>query len=282
MPRFTEDRDLETLLPHEMPRWLVLDRLPDTLKRLYELEEAPDCEPLYARTAYADCLEQSPLLVRPGDVQSPLWRTFVEGCGETPLRGVIVAGHASGAEVAAHLRTRLETRFYGNRRGLLRFYDPWIAAYLFSRASRDNRWLGPLQSVIWHGGTFEKRAESGAQWQAFVAMETDHQPHPTTLDSEEMALEPAQEADMENYMIRFPLWQRLAERHGLREDARDNIQRFVIACDEAERLALPHEQWADYLAWRFDAPRATWPEDIFDTPVGGRLTLLGIHEGNKG
>ncbi|EPC00636.1 hypothetical protein L861_12650 [Litchfieldella anticariensis FP35 = DSM 16096] len=280
MPTLYHAPELAPLLSGDLPCWLVLDRLPDTLKRLYELEEAPQYVPLYARTRYADCLAQSPLLVRVSDALPPLWQTFVNGHGEAPLRGVIVTSQASTAEVVAHLRSRLETRFYGQRRGLLRFYDPWIAAHLFSHAVSDSAWLGPLQRVVWHGGTFEQRAEVGAQWYALSATDA-----PTSLavpdDEMPLGLAPAQETAMERYATRWPLWRQRVERHGLREDSREQARLFVTACEEAERLALPREQWPDYLTWRFEAPEATWPEGIVDTPAERRLARLQRHIESK-
>jgi|GEM_PF-3349865 len=276
MPVLHQAQALDSLLPSALSRWLVLDRLPDTLKRLYDLEEMPVYVPLYARTRFAGSLAQSPLLVSVSDPLAPLWQAFVEGQGESPLRGVIITSHAPQAEVVAHLRARLEIRFYGQRQGLLRFYDPWIAAHLFSSAAASRHWLGPLERVVWHGGTFEQRAEAGSQWYAFAAAEPDA-PAPSLAmlpDDKPLALAPEQEAAMERYAMRWPLWRQQVERHGLDENVQVHAQRFVSACLEAEHLALPHSQWADYLAWRFAAPDAAWPEGILDMPVASRLAHL--------
>lgn len=282
MPTLHQAAELDVLLPHDLSRWLVLDRLPDTLKWLYDLEDVPTYVPLYARTRFSDCLEQSPLLVSVSGEHSSLWQHFIEGRGEAPLRGVIITSQASQTEVVAHLRKRLETRFYGQRRGLLRFYDPWIAAHLFSSAAASRHWLGPLERVVWHGGTFEQRAEAGRQWYAFATTEpVAPVPSLATL-SEDMplALAPEQEAAMERYAIRWPLWRQRVERHGLCEDSQPHARRFVSACEEAERLELPHEHWPDYLTWRFDYPDTAWPDDLFAISAEARLARLQRHTAN--
>lgn len=268
MPRLEHAADLIPLLPRDMPRWLILDRLPDTLKHLYALEEAPDYVPLYANTRYAGHLEYSPLLVRADTPRSPVWQAFVEGRGERPLRGVIVTATATREDMLAHLRHRLEARFYGQRRGLLRFYDPWIAAHLFSHASPGSTWLGPLERVVWHGGTFEQRAASGVAWYAWHDDVEEWAPSvppppssPQAQDEAPLALEPAQASALGQYTERWPLWRQCADRHGLQDTSRDHVSRFLDACQEAERLSLPREQWLDYLTWRFDTPDAPWPEN---------------------
>lgn len=281
MPRLGYADDLISLLPRDMPCWLVLDRLPDTLQQLYSLEEAPDYVPLYANTRYAGHLEYSPLLVRADQPHSPLWQAFVEGLGERPLRGVVVTAAATQEDILAHLRQRLEARFYGQRHGLLRFYDPWIAAHLFSHASPGSTWLGPLERVVWHGGTFEQRAASGATWYAWHvdAEEPFPSPPPSSPSpaQDSIALTPAQASALERYAARWPLWQQCTERHGFQDISREHVSRFIDACQEAEHLSLPHEQRFDYLTWRFDAPDAPWPENIFDIPVAERMASVTMH-----
>ena len=245
MPTLHSAQKLDTLLPHGLSRWLVLDRLPDTLQRLYELEEMPAYVPLYVRTRLARNLAQSPLLVAANDPRSALWQTFVEGYGESPLRGVIITSHAPQTEVAAHLRTRLEVRFYGQRRGLLRFYDPWIAAHLFSPPGTGNAWLGPLERVVWHGGTFEQRAEAGSQWYAFATAEPEAAvsslASPQSEDSAP-ALSPDQEAAMERFAMRWPLWRQRIEHHALDEHSQAHAQHFINACREEERYPPGNHQ----------------------------------------
>src|SRR5690554_4056596 len=96
MPRLAYAADCTALLQQDMPRWLILDRLPDTLQQLYMLEDAPEYVPLYANTRYAAHLDYSPLLVRANQPRSAVWRAYVEGLGVRPLRGVVVTAPCRG------------------------------------------------------------------------------------------------------------------------------------------------------------------------------------------
>ena len=247
MPRLAYAADCTALLQQDMPRWLVLDRLPDTLQQLYMLEDAPEYVPLYANTRYAAHLDYSPLLVRANQSRSAVWRAYVEGLGERPLRGVVVTATATQDDVVMHLRQRLEARFDGQRRGLLRFYDPWIAAHLFSHDSPDSTWLGPLERVVWHGGTFEQRAASGVTWYAWhvdaeQSLPLSPPPPSSPQDTAPLTLAPAQVSALGRYAARWPLWRHYAERHGLQASSREHISRFLNACREAEPLSLPLDE----------------------------------------
>lgn len=266
---------LEGVLAGDQPIWLILERHPQTFERLYALDAAPDVHWLFHGTRYAELTEQSPLVVRtlPG---SDLVRAFDAGHGTPPLQGVLVSSSASQERVLAHLRDRLDIRFYGNRNALFRYYDPWIAASFFASDAAAASWQGPLEGVMWYGGTFEQRAERGATWYACVA--------PAGVEGALLHAPPAsfrlssvQERALEAFVAQYPLWQQLIKRTALDETSADHARRFVAAWDEASRLSIPHHELADYLALRFVHHQASLPDDVLAQPVEQRLTILQQH-----
>ncbi|MGP9732859.1 DUF4123 domain-containing protein, partial [Halomonas sp. AOP23-I1-8] len=84
--------------------------------------------------------------------------------------GVVIASRAPRNEVLAHLRSCLEVTFYGNRKGMLRFYHPDIAAALFSKPEGVSRqWFGPIDHWIWQGDEMGVKPTGFPLWQALEA-----------------------------------------------------------------------------------------------------------------
>ncbi|BBI53363.1 hypothetical protein HORIV_57840 [Vreelandella olivaria] len=60
---------------HALPCWLVVDRYPETLERIYQLEPSPQLTYLFQETKYASLDEYSPLVVRI-ERGSALWHAY--------------------------------------------------------------------------------------------------------------------------------------------------------------------------------------------------------------
>ncbi|RTR03355.1 DUF4123 domain-containing protein [Halomonas nitroreducens] len=272
---------LEDLLPREarLVTWLVIEQEERTLQRVYELDEAPDLHWLFYGTRYAELPEKSPLVVRIS-ASSSLWQAFVDGGSEPPLRGIMVTSRESSASVMAHLRRLLEVTFYGRRRALLRFYDPWIMAVLLGAESSVARWLGPLEGIYWYGGTFAQRAESGAVWHACTQARQEVGAH-DGVAREEIALTRSEEAALETFVADYPLWVELETRAGLEAGSAEHAARFVEVLEEAQRLTIPPTEWGDYLKLRFVHFRAGLPEGMMARPVEERLSALRRHIGHE-
>ena len=269
-------QSLEALLLHEAnsATWLVLEREARTLQRIYEIEESPDLHYLFHDTRYAEMGDKSPLVVR-SSPETPLWQAFVEG-GAEPLKGIVVTSRTPTDVVMAHLRRLLEVSFYGRRRALLRFYDPWIMASLLGADTSVTRWLGPLAAIYWYGGTFDQRAEQGPAWHACLKRQEKGATQ-DVITSEEIVLTREEEAALERFVADYPLWADLEARAGLDTGSAEHTARFIALLEEAEELSIPAAKWRDYLGLRFVHYRAGLPGDITAYPAAERVTALHHH-----
>lgn len=253
--------------------WLVLEQRRETLERLYTLDTTPDMAWLLDDTRYASARDIGPVAVvtQPG---SELWHAFVEG-REAALTGIAVSSEAHPDAVLAHLRHRLDARFYGSRQALLRYYDPWVAAHLFADTP-SSPWLGPLTALFWYGGTFRQRAQYGPAW--YACRQGAGQMPGAGLDTTgPIALTPRQEHDFEEFVAHYPLWQRLVRQALLDEASANHAQCFVAALDEAERLSIPQHHLSDFLALRFEYHQASLPDGLEEQPVEARLAMIQQH-----
>ncbi|WP_355662424.1 DUF4123 domain-containing protein [Halomonas salifodinae] len=273
MSHLVSAAQLAELLPDEAGSWLVLERHSQTFERLYALESAPDIAWLFHDTRYAALADQSPLVVRvsPG---SALLEAFAAGQGAPPLEGILVSSTATPARVLAQLRKRLDIRFYGKRQALLRYYDPWVAAAFFSADEALNSWLGPLERVIWFGGTFAQRAQRGACWYACSAT-----PEVTAVvePDDVPGLTHAQESELEDLLAHYPLWRHLVEQAALDETSAEHAKRFLSALGDAARLSIPQQDLADFLVLRIAHHQAALPETWVALPADKRLAMLKRH-----
>lgn len=263
---------IEELLPGEAGIWLILERHPRTFERLYALESSPDIAWLFHDTRFTTLADQSPLVVSvsPG---SALLEEFAIGRGTLPLEGILVTSMAEPKQVLAHLRERLQIRFYGKRQAMLRYYDPWIAASFFSADNARDTWLGPLERVIWFGGNFLQRAHQGACWYACRGAPEEA----ATVASDNavtLGLSPAQERRLEEFVAHYPLWRYLAENVSLDETSAVHASRFISSLSEAERLSIPQQDLADFVALRFEHHYTPLPDTIMEQPAVERLAVL--------
>lgn len=254
--------------------WLVVEQHSETLGRLYALDSTPDIAWLFDETRYASARDVSPLVVatQPG---TALWNAYVEGQGAAPLAGIAVASYSERDVMLRHLRHRLDAKFYGNRRGLLRYYDPWVAAHLFADAP-SSLWLGPLSGLFWYGGTFHQRAHHGAAWYACRPASTALK-EPISETGDPLSLSPDQEESLEAFVARYPLWQRLARDAELDEHSAEHARRFVAALDEAQRLSIPEHDISNFVLLRFDYFQIPLPDDVDRHPAEARLAALQRH-----
>ena len=277
MSRHDHAHTLEDLLPREtgLFTWLVIEQEERTLQRLYELEDSPELHWLFHGTRYAEWQEKSPLVVRVSE-SSRLWQAFVEKRAEPPLRGIVVTNRDSSDGIMAHLRRLLEVGFYGRRRALLRFYDPWIMAVLLGAESSVARWLGPLAGIYWYGGTFAQRARLGPVWQACTQTREEVDTHDGVAQTE-IALTRAEEAALETFVADYPLWVELETRAGLEAGSVEHAARFIEVLEEVERFSIPPAQRVDYLILRFTHYGTGLPKDMTEAPLEGRLSALRRH-----
>ncbi|WP_052052384.1 DUF4123 domain-containing protein [Halomonas salina] len=268
---------LESLLLEDKERdtWVVIEQEARTLRRIYELEASPDLDYLFHGTRYAEWSEKSPLAVRVSP-SSPLWQAFVDDQGEPPLRGVMAVSSAPKQAVMAHLQKLLEVMFYGGRRALLRFYDPWIMAVLMSADSPSARWLGPLARVYWYGGTFAQRAESGAAWHA-VKQAAGESDAVDSIAQEMITLTREEESALEAFVSDYPLWAELEAKAGLDAGSAQHAACFISVLEEADRLSIPQTEWRSYLTLRFVHHREGLPENMETLPAEERLEALRHH-----
>ncbi|MCE8002275.1 DUF4123 domain-containing protein [Billgrantia ethanolica] len=255
--------------------WLVVEQHSETLRRLYELDATPDITWLFDETRYASARDIGPLVVaaQPG---TALWNAFAESEGAAPLSGIVVSSQVERDVVIAHLRHRLEARFYGNRCGLLRYYDPWVAAHLFT-ATSSSSWLEPLTALYWHGGTFRQRAQHGATWYAYRPTSTAGTMVQINETGDPISLTPDQEERLETFVAQYPLWQHVSKNSGLDERSAEHARRFVAALEESKRLSIPEHELLDFVLLRFEHSQEPLPQEVDTYPPEARLAALQQH-----
>lgn len=180
----------------EQSHWLILEESGQTLPALYSLSAAPDYEWLFLHTPYVGLLKRSPLVLRLDTVAREIRQAFESDPRQADFSGIVVSSRQSHDAVLMHLRRCLEVRFYDNRRAMLRYYHPAIAACLFAQDSEPHhQWLGPLDQWVWFGTTTQGHDEQ-PQWHALRdATDThsaanDESSRPITLSNgQENALE---------------------------------------------------------------------------------------------
>lgn len=155
-----------------MNTWVLLERTPNLLPRVYQLVGAPQLSMLFDKTELASYRDQSPILV-PCDESSALLKAMRQTPEEWP--GLILRSEQPGAVVLAHLRQILFVHFDGNRRGVLRYCNPVTASYFFPacEAHQLKCWLGPVTHLSWYGGTWGDRASNISAWKKLENPEAD-------------------------------------------------------------------------------------------------------------
>src|SRR5690554_5366159 len=132
--------------------WLLLDFDEGLPKRLYQWGDQPDPLRLFDETELAGYSAQSPLLVS-AEHNPRLIRAFNDEPGNWP--GLLLATPHPLPLVLRHLRHILIIGFAGQRKGVLRYYNPRTASYFFPAQPVElAALLGPIQQLSWHGGTW--------------------------------------------------------------------------------------------------------------------------------
>ncbi|MBZ5488996.1 DUF4123 domain-containing protein [Halomonas aquamarina] len=255
---------------HALPCWLVVDRYPGILERIYQLEPSPQLAFLFHETKYASLEEYSPLVVRI-ERGSALWHAYSQQQDTAFSQGVLIMSEATEQAVLKYLRQRLEIHFYGSRKALFRFYDSCIASVFFSADSVIDRWLGPLERVVWFGGTWVQIAEHGKQWYSCVG-----QPHQQLVegqyqDEEPYKLSPSQEQAMENFVLVQAVWRKWSKQKRAKASSGEDITYFVQRVSASMRLELPREHLQKVLEIFLTLTPGEWLAGVSELPAVNRL-----------
>lgn len=208
---------LSALLRNEsrhLSHWLVLEETGETLTSLYRQVPKLDYEWLFLETPYADFLKRSPVVLRVSDAIGDVLQAFSQDPRKGISPGIVVASQAPEGEVLAHLRRCLSVAFYSDRKGMLRYYHPDVAAVLFAAPEHVSQaWFGPIERWIWHGEAHPRNSTAGA-WHALCADEGETVLHgepahvaKTPAGAEPtLALSSRQEASLERYIRVMRAW----------------------------------------------------------------------------
>jgi len=152
---------LEELPNLSTPLFMLLELNEPLLQRIYRLEPDPRPEALFANTELSTHLEQGPWLIQLTP-DSPCLFDYRQTPEQWP--GLLLSSVQPSDELLVHLRSMLIVRFEGKRKGVLRYYDPQVASYLFSATEAVAPWLGPIEQVFWYGPTWAERSENISYW----------------------------------------------------------------------------------------------------------------------
>lgn len=185
---------LEGLPNLSTPFYMLLECDDALLQRIYQLEADPQPQALFAQTELAAHIEQGPWLMRMAP-ESQWLAAYRQAPEQWP--GVLLSSSRSTDEVLAHLRRMLVVQFEGERKGVLRYYDPRVASYLFPATESINSWLGPIEQFVWYGATWAANAEYAKRWHSLRG-ESDSQ---GSLSDSGMFLDKVQLAALERQQL---------------------------------------------------------------------------------
>ncbi|MBZ5488728.1 DUF4123 domain-containing protein [Halomonas aquamarina] len=185
--------------------WLILEETGKTLSTLYRDFALTDYDLLFLQTRYAEFLKRSPVVVPLQEATKNIFDTFATDSRKSIAPGVVVASAASQQDVLHHLRKCLEVTFYGNRKGMLRFYHPDIAAVLFTKPENVSaQWFGPIEQWIWQGEEKSTLPTAIPQWQA---LQSNDQTAATVKETDRvLRLSRHQEQALERYIRLMRAW----------------------------------------------------------------------------
>ncbi|MGV8918240.1 MAG: DUF4123 domain-containing protein [Pseudomonas sp.] len=153
------DHHCDAMPPQDL--WLLLDvpSMPGLLTRFQKrFADGGTHIELLADTELDLVREYGPLLVcmTPG---SSLSHVFPQEAKDWP--GLFIISQAPKDVLVAHLRRMLTVRFNDHYKGLLTYYDVQTASYFFDAmdAVELSRWLGPIDSLMWYGGTWVDKVD---------------------------------------------------------------------------------------------------------------------------
>lgn len=153
------------------PLLMLLELDEPLLRRIYQLEPDPRPEALFADTELGAHVEQGPWLIQLMP-DSPLLSAYRQAPEQWP--GLLLSSGRPVDELLAHLRAMLVVQFEGERKGILRFYDPRVASYLFAATEAVTTWLGPIEQLFWYGSTWPDRSENISHWHSLRSESTHH------------------------------------------------------------------------------------------------------------
>lgn len=229
---------------HHLHHWLVLEETGETLSSLYQQVPALEYTWLFLETPYADFLKRSPVVLRIDETISNVLNAFSQDPREGIAPGIVVASQASQEEVLAHLRHCLNVTFYGNRKGMLRYYHPDMAAALFGAPEHVGQaWFGPLERWIWHGEA-HPRTPGASTWLALHADDDpsardraqDHTARAQAKATPGLALSRGQEAALERHMRVMKAWKAFRQPSERLEEP-DAYRRFLSSAQLQQALA---------------------------------------------
>jgi hypothetical protein len=143
------------------PVFMLLEWDESLLQRIYQLEPDPQPYALFSGTELDAHLAQGPWLIQLASDSSVL-SAYRQSPEQWP--GVLLSSAQPVEELLAHLRQMLVVQFEGNRKGILRYYDPLVASYLFPATDAITSWLGPIEQLFWHSATWAERSENTSHW----------------------------------------------------------------------------------------------------------------------
>jgi Domain of unknown function (DUF4123) len=150
-------------------QWLLLD-VPGSPDAGWKLQQRFADTPRYALFENTDLhalRDQGPQLIELS-AQSSLAQCCHGEPADWP--GLLLVSSVPSEQLLGHLRRMLTVTFGLHYKGLLSYYNPFIASYFFDAcdARELSRWLGPIDKVYWYGGTWADRAIGSVGWQHLV------------------------------------------------------------------------------------------------------------------
>lgn len=239
--------------PCSQSGWLLLDTLgmPGVIERFKQrFENGYPWSELFAETELQQLRGQGPLLLRmsPG---SPLSAVLQQEPAQWP--GLHIVCSVPKQQLLDHLRRMLIVRFGGHYKSLLAYYSVQTASYFFDAtdAHELSRWMGPIHSLTWYGGSWSDKAE-GIQGRQFVIN--------PALEAAALTVEPALSQKQE-----AKLQQCLIERHAYFASRGDlgDFQRTLEHVHEGLNHGFNNTVVLDlWLALRARFPKASVPSSL--------------------
>jgi len=186
------------------PLYMLLEWDEALLQRIYQLEADPQPQALFAHTELEPHIEQGPWLIGVAP-DSPWLAAYRQAPEQWP--GVLLSSRQPVDKLLAHLRQMLVVQFDGERKGVLRYYDPCVASYFFPATEAVAAWLGPIEQLLWHGTTWAERAEKISHWRSL----RHESANPGVLPRGNLVLDKTQIAALEQQQLEafaYECWQR--------------------------------------------------------------------------
>jgi hypothetical protein len=145
-----------TMVSSTDTRYLVLEsrQKKTLLQALYDISDNPQWAYLFADSEWQDYLDESPILLE--TVQnSAEYRWALMGLEDESLSGLLLESTQGLDAVVSWFRSRLTVCFDGDRKGLLRLYDPKIWRSLAVKSMPDAEIID--RSIYWYGKPGQQR-----------------------------------------------------------------------------------------------------------------------------